>query len=210
LSRTSTLERPVPLRFRLLRFATGAAALYGAALLAVSLTSDEIVLPPGYPKRFCGFYLDCHRMVEVAGVETRERLTAGADTLAARGRFHVVTLRLHSDAVRATLRIGPLSATVRDARGRTYARDAAAERLLAPPAGLPDTALPAGGELTTRVVFDLPRDADDLRLFVRDAHLVSRLTELVLIGDEDSFLHRRTVFALSGRGGAGRSSGGRP
>ena len=187
------------LRRVLLSLTAGAAGLYAVALLAVSVTSDHVVLGFDQPKRFCGLYLDCHRMVEVSGVETAHVLVSGPDMLHTDGRFHIVSLRYRSDAVRAVLRMGPLAATVYDADGRSYGRDPAAERLLGGTAGLVDLRIPAGGSVTTRIVFDLPADAVDPQLYVRDAHPVSRLTELLLIGDEDSFLHRRTLFALSGK-----------
>lgn len=168
--------------------------LYVLAVLGVSLASRERVLGPDAPKRFCGFYLDCHRMVTLLDVE---RVPAIGDRTAG-GVFLIVTLRLSSDAKRAVLRTGPMTAVVRDAAGRRYARFPEAERLLSEDgtAGLPDTALGPGGSVVTRIVFDLPPDAANPRLHVRDSHPLAVLSEFVLLGDEDSALHARTTFAL--------------
>jgi hypothetical protein len=169
--------------------------VYCLALVLVSLLSRERVLPAGSGKRFCGLYLDCHRIVSLVSVDR-------ADTIGpvrARGVFHIVTLRLASDARRATLGTGRLSAFVRDGAGRRVTRHQRAERALGPatPTGLPDTPLPPGGQLITRIVFDLPRDAVTPRLYVRDSAVFAVLSELFLLGDEDSFLHRPTTFALT-------------
>src|SRR5205814_7694235 len=47
--------------------AAGWSAAYTALLIGSSLLSHDDVLGPGQPKRFCGFYLDCHVGVAVAG-----------------------------------------------------------------------------------------------------------------------------------------------
>jgi hypothetical protein len=176
--------------------ATGAVlgGLYFLALLLVSLTSDERVLGPNQTKEFCGFYLDCHRLVTLVGVERTGRI--GAVTAA--GVFHVVTLRLGSNARRAVMRTGRMAAEARDDAGRRFTRSPEAERVLAAEGavGLPDTAIEPGGMVTTRLVFDLPRDAANPRVYVRDSDPVAVVTEMLLIGDEDSFLHARTTFAL--------------
>ncbi|HYE95771.1 MAG TPA: hypothetical protein VD962_06145 [Rubricoccaceae bacterium] len=175
--------------------ATAWVALYALALVSVSLSSRERVLRVGERQAFCGFYLDCHMGLAVERVETAVALGDQQAT----GRFYVVTLRVSSDARRATLRLGGPALVVRDAEGRTYRRDRAAEHALAAE-GRPTTPLTrevaAGGSFLTTVVFDLPPGADEPRLVVTDARGVDRVIESVLIGDEDSFLHARTVHAL--------------
>jgi len=178
--------------------ATGAVlgGLYFLALLLVSLSSDERILGPNQTKQFCGFYLDCHRLVTLVSVERTDRI--GAVTPAA-GVFHIVTLRLGSNARRAVMHTGRMAASARDDAGRRFDRSLDAERALGTDGqvGLPDTAIEPGGMVTTRLVFDLPRDAANPRLYVRDSDPVAVATEMLLIGDEDSFLHARTTFALS-------------
>lgn len=173
-----------------------AALLYVSLVVAVSLTSTERILGLDQTKQFCGLYLDCHLGVAVVRVQTVSQI----GDRPAHGRYQVVTLRYSNDARRAGLRMLGIGAAVRDAEGHWYARDLAAEQALAADgfrAGLPDASLPAGGTLETRVVFDLPDGATHPLLWVHDASLPARLTELLLPGDEDSFLHRRTFFALT-------------
>lgn len=187
-------------RTRTLVLLTSAAiAAYGFTLIGTSLASEERILGPGESLRFCGFYLDCHRMVEVLDVATTEVLAAGRDTLRAAGTFRIVTVRYTSDAVRAAMRIGPQAAAVRDTDGRWYPRAEAAERLLGITGLLPEVRLRPGQAFTTRFVFDLPPDARAPMLRIRDADPVAQVAELFLIGDDDSFLHARPFFALSNR-----------
>lgn len=184
-------------RHPLLALAALAAGLYLLAVLGVSLASRERVLGPGTPKYFCGFYLDCHRMVALEGVEVRQSI----DTLRPTGRFYVVTLRFGSTAKRAVMRTGRLSAVARGDDGRRVRRVEAAERALlrdeGAEIGLPDRPIAPGQGFLTRLVFDVPTDVTAPRLYVRDVDRVALLTELFLVGDEDSFLHARTTFALS-------------
>lgn len=168
---------------------------YFLLLLAVSVSSREHLLGLGEAKRFCGLYLDCHRMVTVESVRY-------ADTVAghrAEGRFAIVTVSLSSDATGVTLRSGRLDATLRGTARRTHPRAGMAERALAAagtPAGLPNVPLPAGAPVRSSLVFDVPADDTGLQLRIRDADVLTTLTELLLIGDEDSFLHTRTWFVL--------------
>jgi hypothetical protein len=177
------------------RLSALAAGGYVLSLLAVSLLSQPRLIPAGQPTRLCGLYLDCHRMVTVESVRY-------ADTVAGRraaGRYALVTVRLSSDAAAVTLQSGRLGATLRGAGRTAYPRARRAERALAAagiPAGLPDIPLPAGVATRSTIVFDIPVDAGVLRLRIRDAHPLAAATELLLIGDEDSFLHARTWFVL--------------
>jgi hypothetical protein len=168
---------------------------YLLALIVVSLLSRERLLAPGDALRFCGLYLDCHRMVTVESVRYVD--TVGGHS--ARGRHAVVRVRLMSDATGVTLGTGHLAATLRGSGGRTYHRDHAAERALAAggtPAGLPTVPLPAGTPVRSTIVFKVPDDEPVLHLRIRDAGLLPALTEFFLIGDADSFLHRRAWFVL--------------
>jgi hypothetical protein len=54
----------------------------------------------------------------------------------------------------------------------------------------------AGEAFTTTLVFDLPPGVEHPRLVLTEGPPAERAPELFLIGDEDSFLHRKTVFAL--------------
>jgi hypothetical protein len=183
--------RPVPVA-RLALVAGGWAALYGASLLTLSLGSRGRVLAWDEDLRFCGFYLDCHLRVAVTGVEIVDSI-AGARP---EGRFHVVTLRIGSDAKAARLRLHDPRLTVTDAAGRRFDRTATAEAALGPRPALTDEVGP-GAAYATTVVFDLPRDAGEPRLAVTHGWWADRLIEFILIGDEDSFLHARTTIRLT-------------
>jgi hypothetical protein len=88
---------------------------------------------------------------------------------------------------------------VRDGVGRVFARSLAAEVALAAE-GAPSTPLTetveAGGSFLTTAVFDVAVDARDLTLDVTDGYAIDRAIEAVLVGDEDSFVHKRTRFRL--------------
>lgn len=168
---------------------------YLGSLLTVSLTSRERVLSRGSDLHFCGFYLDCHMAVAVDSVVR----TAAIGTAKANGEFYVVRLRVSSDAIRATLQMGNPEYRVLDAAGRRYARSADGERGFSAATGAKPALVqpvPAGGAYPTTVVFDLPADIREPRLLVRDVGGPDLLLEGLLIGDEDSFLHKPTTLAL--------------
>ena len=168
--------------------------VYGAGLLFTSLTSRQMVLHPGETKYFCGFYLDCHIGVAVVG----DSVVSGIGGAPARGRFHVVTLQFSNSALRATLRPYDLRLAMIGPDGRRFQRDEHAEDLLAGPAGHDPLArdIIPGGSYTAQVVFDVPEDAAPARLFVGEGLGIDRVIEAVLIGDEDSFMHRKVLLAL--------------
>jgi hypothetical protein len=179
---------------RLLMLAGGAA--YSGALLTASLTSRERVLARGETLKFCGVYLDCHLGVAVEGVEQRAMIS----DIRANGTFYVVRLRVSSDARRATLRLGRPTFRILDSEGNRYSRAESAERALASGSGsrLPMVRpVPAGESYTVSVVFDLPREVEEPRLHVSDPAGVERVLEGVLIGDDDSILHKPTTLALN-------------
>ncbi len=187
----------------LLSGAAGWGALYGAGLVAVSLTSRERVLAPGETKRFCGFYLDCHLGAAIAGVRTLDTI----GTLRPAGRFVVVTLRISSDAVRASLRPHGLHVALfagAQPAERVPEAEAALARLSGGTAAPLERAVPPGGSYLVDVVFDDSVGAgpygigEPRRLLVQLDGWggLDRLVEGVLIGDEDSFLHRKTLLAL--------------
>lgn len=169
--------------------------LYLGVLLAVSLASHEQILGHGIPKRFCGFYLDCHLAVAVEGVER----TPAIGMVTAAGSFYVVKVRVSSDARRATLRMGEPDVVVVDAAGNRYPRSGAAERMLAGQRGQEVSfvqPVEPGGSFVRQVVFDLPAGVEQPRLLVKDVRGIDVVLEALLIGDEDSMLHRPTSFKL--------------
>ena len=185
---------------------------YTALLISTSLTSREHVLRPGDVKRFCGFYLDCHMGAGVADVRRTATLGAPPNEVRAAGEFYVVTVKVTSNARRATLRLTDPTATVVDAAGRSYPRSKLGERALANGIG---AAIPLNypvtpnSQFTTPIVFDLPTDVRDPKLRLTDTPGIDRAIEGLLVGDEDSFLHKRTYHALTA-GGSTIADGRRP
>ncbi|HUP20907.1 MAG TPA: hypothetical protein VM778_13295 [Gemmatimonadota bacterium] len=171
-------------------------AVYAGVLVAVSLASEERVLAPGAPKRFCGAYLDCHLGVEVVGVERNGALGEGPGRIEAEGEFHVVTVAVSSDARRATLALRHPRAVVRDGAGTEHERNSAAEAALGGPWPSLSDPVAAGEKRAVRLVFDLPADVPAPRLHVTEGSRIERLVECVLIGDEDSLLHAPVALEL--------------
>jgi len=182
----------------------GAAALiaiYGAALLSASALSKEQVLRAGEKKYFCE--IDCHLAYSLEQVETAAELGAAPGTVSATGQFHVVTLRVWFDestisprrARDSPLCPNPRIVYVRDAEGRTYQPSVPGQEALAAMGRLSTpitTPLRPGESYNIYMVFDLPRDARDPRLFLGNAPGV----EFVLIGHEMSPWHKKVWFAL--------------
>ena len=178
----------------------GWSVVYLLAVVAVSLFSSERVLGLGDAKRFCGFYLDCHAMVSVVEVDTFATLGAADAPVPADGVFWVVTLQQSSDALGAEIGLDRPDAMLIDEAGRRHCRSDVGERALATVEGPQPQlgrAIAPEQSYTTRFVFDLPADAAGPRLLVAERGWITRLSELFLLGDEDSVLHQATVFRLT-------------
>ncbi len=164
---------------------------YAALLLGAAFLSRERTLAPGEKKYFCE--LDCHLAYSVA------RASLGG----ASGRSRAVTIRTWFDpSTIASFRgNGPLSPNPRivylvDSGGRRFDPSPASQKAWDGEHGptVPLTkALRPGESYETTLVFDLPDGAPGLRLFLGDPPGI----ENVLIGHENSPLHKKTYFALS-------------
>lgn len=153
--------------------------LYAGALLGVSLTSDTRVLPVGEELKFCGFYLDCHLGARVTGLE----IIPGPGG----GLRYRVKVRFASDARQATLEIEEPRAVLIDPATRQRLAPVATPRLLE---------LRAGTTLETDFVFDALTPMVEPRLHLSKGSFFERLTDRILIGDPDSFLHRPVLLAV--------------
>lgn len=180
------------------------AAGYATLLLVASATSREQTLARGEVKWFCGFYLDCHLGLSVDGTETVKSIMSPSGPVTASGLFHVVRLRLHNSARNPAINMTLYEpvAKVIDASGNQYLRSSAAEHALA---SASTTAKPLPREMRVTheptyatLAFDLPIDTVDPRLLVTDGWVIDRVLEFVLINDENSILHRKTLLALDG------------
>jgi hypothetical protein len=169
-------------------------ALYFAMLLGTSFLSKERTIAVGDTdgKAFCGFYLDCHLHAAVMNVTRAKTI----ENKTARGEFYIVTVKVFSDARAATLGLLTADACVVDAGGKTYSRDIDAEDLRLPQPDF-DEQIGPGESFEKQIVFDLPADAANPRLDIREGYGIDRWIEAVLIGDEDSIFHARQYFALS-------------
>lgn len=186
-----------------LAVAGGLAAWYALVIGfvgGVSLTQPGRSLAPGEVKRFCGFYLDCHLG---AAVIARQRLVSIGD-VTPRGVFEVVTLQISSDARAEPLRPYGVQAALVGPDGARYGRDEAAEtaweRATGRAVAFDQDVPPNGGAFTKELVFDVPKAAGALALDVRESALPDDVLEFFLAGDEDSFLHRRTLLRLPEKG----------
>jgi hypothetical protein len=171
--------------------------LYGAAVLIAALTSRDVVLGPGTEKHLCE--IDCHLAYSVVGVRTTPTLGSGAARQHARGVFRVVTIRVRFDSTTISPHhgMGPLwpgahLIDVADGAGGHYAYSLAAQRALGAGDAPLTRPLVPGEAYSADVAFDVPAGADDLRLEI--ASLVP--PAWLVIGHENSFLHKKTTFRL--------------
>jgi hypothetical protein len=156
----------------------GGLGLYVVALVVVSLTSRTRVLAPGEPLEFCGAYLDCHLSAAVSGLE----LIPGPGG----GLVYRVKVKFANSATRATLPVERPQVTLL----------ADGDVRISPLAVPPLLELPPGGSLEVDFLFQSLKPLGNPRLQVSQGGKIARLTEKLLIGDVDSFLHRPVLLAL--------------
>ncbi len=179
----------------------GTAATYGLTLLALSLSSRDQTLPRGEEKYFCE--LDCHLAYSIAAVRTAPTLGDATGSLHAAGRFVIVTVRTRFDETTIApwrprdtpLWPNPRIVTLVDGAGRVRLPSAAGQRLLerTGESGTPlSRELRPGESYRSTLVFDVPRDAGDLRLLVQDPGTLLRF----VIADENSMFHKKTFLRL--------------
>jgi Uncharacterized protein conserved in archaea len=164
---------------------------YVAMLFGFSFASKEKTLGTNEAKEFCGFYLDCHVHTAVTGVRTAKTLS----DLNAQGQFYIVTVRVFSNAKRASLGLLMVDAHVVDAGGQTYARDMQAEAQLPPQPAFEKRISPVES-FEKEIIFDLPENVQNPRLDIREGYGIDHAIEAVLVDDEDSIFHKRAYFAL--------------
>lgn len=167
---------------------------YAIALVGFSLSSEEKVLSLNEPKAFCGFYLDCHLHTEITGVRTAK--TIGDKT--ARGTFFIAKVKVFSDAKNPNIKMRLLepNAELKDESGKVFIRNTEVEKLL-PTAQLQLNQDIKGREtIEKEIVFDVAEPAKDLKLSITEGYGIDKVVEAILINDEDSILHQKTVFKL--------------
>jgi hypothetical protein len=163
-----------------LRVLLGGVGLYLLLFLGASVFSHSRVLAIGEEKHICE--IDCHLAYAVAATNS-ESLPNGMVR-------HTVTVRVRFDE--ATIS----SARPRDATLKPNSRyvalvDGAGHRYPGSTDGLQRKLIP-GESYTTDIVFDVPANARDLRLVLRNNDFETAF----IIGHENSLLHGKTTFAL--------------
>lgn len=180
------------------KFVLGGVAIwfvfYAIALFGFSLMSREKVLSLNEPKEFCGFYLDCHLHTEITGVRTAKNV--GDKT--ANGTFLIAKVKVFSDAKNPNIsfRLLEPKAKLKDEGGRIYTRITEVENQL--PTGQIQLNQDIKGKETIEkeIVFDVTELTNKFKLLVTEGYGIDKVIEAVLIGDEDSILHKPTVFKL--------------
>ncbi|HEX9217062.1 MAG TPA: hypothetical protein VF864_08815 [Gemmatimonadales bacterium] len=163
-----------------LRVLLGGAGLYVLLLLVASLTSRNRVVAVGQEKHICE--VDCHLAYSVVAVKS-ESLPGGQvrRTVTVKVRFDEETIspRRPRDA---TLQPNSRYVALVDGRGHQYrgSTDGLKRRLI------------PGESYTTDIVFDVPADAQNQRLILRNNDAETAF----IIGHENSLLHGKTTFAL--------------
>ena len=182
-------------------FASG----YALVLAGVSLTSHEKTLAPGENKYFCE--IDCHIAYSVMNFEDGKVLSDESHQTLPAGRFVIVRLKTWFDPSTISQHRGesPLPPSPRrvvlvDDTGRQFRESAPGQAALARLRGATTPLshpLRPGESYVTDLVFDVPLKARNLRLFVGDDF---DMADRLLIGHEDSFLHKKIFLALTAPG----------
>ncbi len=154
--------------------------VYFALLLGFSAGSHETVLAHGQEKYFCE--IDCHLAYSVLDAKTQPD-----------GHF-VITLRTRFDETTtspnrpkdAPLTPSPREVRLIDGTGHEYARVGTTGTPLLTP-------LKPADSYTTQLEFNIPKEASGLRLLI---NTIPNWPDHVVIGDENSWLHKKTYFAL--------------
>jgi hypothetical protein len=153
-------------------------ALYATMLVGYSSRSRESVLDIGQEKHFCE--IDCH----IAYTITSVKREGGTVIVSLRTRFDQGTIAPWRGNGTLTPSTRVIEAT--DASGRVYRPRRMEGTQLSTP-------LRPGESYTTAIAFDIPAGAPDPRLLVLSAN---SFPNRLLIGNENSFLHRKVSFRL--------------
>lgn len=169
---------------RLATFTAGmGAVIYFGLLFGFSAGSHETQLAPGQEKYFCE--IDCHLAYSVAEVKTEADGSSKNYLVTVRTRFDPATTSPNRPKD-ATLTPSPREVWLIDSAGQEYAPVASAGTSLMTP-------LKPADSYMTQFQFRVPKDVSGLRLLVRTT---PAWPDHLVIGDENSWLHKKTYFAL--------------
>jgi hypothetical protein len=185
-------RKPKFARLLLLAAGAGAAAYFGL-LLGFSFGSHSTTLARGQEKYFCE--IDCHLAYSIIDVKTDPQPAVTRYVVILRTRFDETTT---SPTRPKDVPLTPSPRVVRllDGNGREYVPSAVQGTPLLTP-------LKPADSYTTQLEFEIPRerstdkdrgeDAGSLRLLL---NTTPALPDHLVIGDENSLLHKKTFFAL--------------
>src|SRR3989475_11562596 len=186
------------------KLGAGAAVAIGGGYLlllcGVSFASSEETLPPGGWKYFCE--IDCHLAYSMAGAQTAASVGPEMQQVSAHGKFVIVRVKTWFDerTISAHRGNGPLTPNRRkvllvDDRGRSFALSPEGQMAFAQINGAPTPLtqpLRPGESYTTDFVFDVPNDAQKLRLLITEDDPETYF----VIGHENSLLHKKIYLSL--------------
>jgi hypothetical protein len=173
---------------------------YFMLLTGVSLASNEEVLPAGGWKYFCE--IDCHLAYSLAAAQTTATLGPEMQQVSAHGEFVIVRVKTWFDerTISPHRGNGPLTPNPRavflvDDRGGRFLPSpegqTAFARINGPSTPLTQPLRP-GESYTTDFVFDVPKEAQGLRLLITEDDPETRF----VIGHENSLLHKKIYLSL--------------
>lgn len=159
------------------------ALAYLVLLLGFSLISHDHLLAQGQEKYFCE--IDCHLAYSVIDIKQQPNGTNTRYIVTLKTRFDETTIS-PSRPRNAPLVPSPRTVDLMDSTGIRY--------LPAETAGTPlSTSLIPNSSYTTELNFNVPASAKGLRLLITTT---PEWPDRVVIGDENSWLHKKTYFAL--------------
>ncbi|HEV3218273.1 MAG TPA: hypothetical protein VGZ48_00770 [Candidatus Acidoferrales bacterium] len=177
--------------------------VYSVVLVSASLASQETTLSPGAEKYFCE--IDCHLAYSVTEARTAPMIGAGPDAVKARGRFIIVGVRTRFDETTISQHRGngplvpsPREILILDGAGNRYHISETGEQALASSGDVGVSMmepLRPGESYVSRLVFDVPPDLAGPRLLI-GSPTNPRWIGGVLIGNEESVLHKKVFLAL--------------
>jgi hypothetical protein len=159
------------------------AVVYALLLFGFSLASHDEVLVHGAEKYFCE--IDCHLAYSVVGVKTQPDPAGTRYLVTLRTRFDETTISTHRPK---DMPLQPVPRTIHlmDAQGHRYTPESASSGPLSIP-------LIPGQSHLTELSFQVPAGAQALRLLIITS---SGWPDTMVIGDENSWLHKKTYFAI--------------
>ena len=157
--------------------------IYGGLLFGFSAGSRSKTLARGQEKYFCE--IDCRLAYSIVDVKTQSDGEWNRYLITLRTRFDETTTSEHRPKD-ATLTPSPREVQMIDGLERKYAVASIAGTSLMKP-------LKPGDSYTTQVEFRVPKSASGLRVLLNTA---PAWPDHVVIGDENSWLHEKTYFAL--------------